>query len=202
MKLKHLAIEISKLNGFNSPKIELEQYTTPGDLAARWILMTSQLGDLEQGSRVLDLGCGTGVLGLGALIFGASSATMVDVDVDAIDIMLENAKSLGLEDKVVPMCKKIRDVGNVDADLVLCNPPWGKQKQGADSNFIESIKSLCLPTYILHSSSAKHLEAEFLRSSWHVQKLLSSPFDLGAIYPHHTKRRMSTDATLWRLTPP
>ena len=51
MKLKHLAIEISKLNGFNSPKIELEQYTTPGDLAARWILMTSQLGDLEQDPR-------------------------------------------------------------------------------------------------------------------------------------------------------
>ena len=83
------------------------------------------------------------------------------------------------------MCKKIRDVGNIDADLVLCNPPWGKQKQGADSIFIESIKSLCLPTYILHSSSAKHLEAEFLRSSWHVQKLLSLPFELGAIYPHH-----------------
>ena len=129
MKLKHLAIEISKLNGFNGPKIELEQYTTPGDLAARWILMTAQLGDLEQGSKVLDLGCGTGVLGLGALIFGASSATMVDVDIDAIDIMLENAKSLGLEEKVVPMCKKIRDVGNIDADLVLCNPPWGNRNK-------------------------------------------------------------------------
>ena len=202
MKLKHLAIEISRLNGFNNPKIELEQYITPGDLAARWILTTARLGDLEQGSKVLDLGCGTGVLGLGALIFGASSATMVDVDDDAIDIMLENARSLGVEGKVVPMCEEITNVGNIEADLVLCNPPWGKQKQGADSNFIESIKSLCLPTYILHSSSAKHLEAEFLRSSWHVQKLLSSPFDLGAIYPHHTKRRMSTDATLWRLTPP
>ena len=126
MKLKHLAIEISRLNGFNNPKIELEQYITPGDLAARWILTTARLGDLEQGSKVLDLGCGTGVLGLGALIFGASSATMVDVDDDAIDIMLENARSLGFEGKVVPMCEEITNIGRLRTCVV--QPTMGKTK--------------------------------------------------------------------------
>ena len=66
MKAKHLAMRISKLKKIYSPRIELEQYTTPGDLVAKWVIMASNSGDLDSESIVLDLGCGNGALGLGA----------------------------------------------------------------------------------------------------------------------------------------
>ena len=69
-------MKISKMNGFKSPIIELEQYTTQGSLAARWIRLAKDMGDMQTGCTVADLGCGTGVLGLGALFCGASAAAL------------------------------------------------------------------------------------------------------------------------------
>jgi len=47
--------------------VELEQYTTDGDLAARWLTDISAFGDLTEGCTVADLGAGNGVLGLGEI---------------------------------------------------------------------------------------------------------------------------------------
>lgn len=44
------------------------------------------------GERVLDAGCGSGILSIGALLLGAEDATAVDVDPDAIAVTVENAE--------------------------------------------------------------------------------------------------------------
>ena len=116
--------------------------------------------------------------------------------------MTENAKSLGLDGMIVPICKDIRALPDFEGEVILCNPPWGKQKLGADSDFIQTIKDLALPSYVLHSSGAKHLENEFHNAGWRAEKVFTMPFELSATYSHHTRRRMTTDATLWRLIPP
>ena len=46
---------------------------------------------------VLDVGCGSGILGLCALLLGAKSAELVDIDVQATDVALHNAQINGLE---------------------------------------------------------------------------------------------------------
>ena len=46
---------------------------------------------LRPGDRVLDLGCGSGVLAIAALVLGASRAVGVDIDPKAADAALENA---------------------------------------------------------------------------------------------------------------
>ena len=43
------------------------------------------------GVRVLDLGCGSGILGIGALLLGCDSCLGVDVDPKAPDVVLSNA---------------------------------------------------------------------------------------------------------------
>ena len=43
------------------------------------------------GVRVLDLGCGSGILGIGALLLGCESCLGVDVDPKAPDVVLSNA---------------------------------------------------------------------------------------------------------------
>ena len=56
----------------------------------------SALGDID-GSRVLDLYCGTGALAIEAVSRGASAATLVDRDLRAA---LGNVRQLGLQDRV------------------------------------------------------------------------------------------------------
>ncbi len=57
------------------------------------------LGGVERhtapGCTVLDLGCGSGILSIAALVLGAESAVAVDIDPKAVDVAYENA---GLND--------------------------------------------------------------------------------------------------------
>ena len=45
------------------------------------------------GKRVLDFGCGSGILAIGALKLGAESATAVDIDPQAVTATLQNAQA-------------------------------------------------------------------------------------------------------------
>lgn len=52
--------------------------------------------DRFRGSPVLDVGCGSGVLSLVALVLGAARARAIDVDPDAVAVTRENAERNGL----------------------------------------------------------------------------------------------------------
>ena len=54
---------------FENPKPELEQYSTPVDITLEIIKHANSLGHLS--GKVVDLGCGTGRLAIGAAILGA-----------------------------------------------------------------------------------------------------------------------------------
>ncbi len=50
------------------------------------------------GEKVLDLGCGSGILGIAAAVLGAGPIVAADVDEKAPDIVRDNAKLNGVED--------------------------------------------------------------------------------------------------------
>ena len=50
----------------------------------------------KHGVRVLDLGCGSGILGIGALILGCDSCLGVDIDPKAPDVVMSNAALNGI----------------------------------------------------------------------------------------------------------
>jgi len=52
------------------------------------------------GREVLDVGTGSGILALTALLLGASRAVAIDVDADVIEVVRENAARNGLEGRV------------------------------------------------------------------------------------------------------
>jgi len=59
------------------------------------------LEDVAQSSEsVLDLGCGNGVLAIGALLAGAKRATGIDNEPESIQETLENAETHGFSDKI------------------------------------------------------------------------------------------------------
>jgi len=73
MKLKELESHLQQVEEFEAPKILLEQYPTRPHIAACMLhTMAASFGDLE-GRTVADLGCGCGVLSLGAVMLGAGA---------------------------------------------------------------------------------------------------------------------------------
>ena len=62
---------VSQVQPFDRPRIELEQYPTGAHLASR-VLYTADMtfGDIQD-AHVVDLGCGAGVLSIGAALLGA-----------------------------------------------------------------------------------------------------------------------------------
>jgi ribosomal protein L11 methyltransferase len=61
--------------------------------------MLLQYAAQYQGRRLLDVGCGSGILSLAALQLGWQSAVGVDIDVQAIAVATSNAALNGLHDR-------------------------------------------------------------------------------------------------------
>ncbi len=72
------------------------------------------------GERVLDVGCGSGVLGLCALRLGAASAVAVDVDPDAVEAARRNAGINGLDDRLEATLSPVSGIEGT-FDVVVAN---------------------------------------------------------------------------------
>ena len=69
---------------------------------------------VNEGDRVLDLGCGSGILSIAALLFGAESAVMVDIFENAVKTAGENVEKNGFDkNRYMAYC------GNVIEDSAL-----------------------------------------------------------------------------------
>ncbi|MFM7829578.1 MAG: 16S rRNA (guanine(966)-N(2))-methyltransferase RsmD [Actinomycetota bacterium] len=78
------------------------------------------------GARVLDLFAGSGALGIEALSRGAAHCTFIESDREALRILQENLKNLGLTDRatVVRGDAKAGLVKYHEIDFVLADPPY------------------------------------------------------------------------------
>ena len=105
--------------------------------------------EVKPGGKVLDLGCGSGILSIASLLLGAASAVAVDIDPIAEHIVRENAAMNGLTDQSLSVytgdvlsdeavIRKIRGtydlvVANIVADVIIRLCPLAKAccKKGA-----------------------------------------------------------------------
>lgn len=73
------------------------------------------------GERVLDVGCGSGILGIAAVMLGAESAFGVDIDELAVRTANENAAVNRVDDKVYAICGDLVDKVTEKYDIVVAN---------------------------------------------------------------------------------
>jgi 16S rRNA G1207 methylase RsmC len=100
--------------GVLSPKLS----HAPDYLMANW--------EIKKGARVLDLGCGCGILGISALAQGAGSLVALDKNPQAVENTLLNLRSLGFESVATA---KLSDTYNALAaeerfDIIILSPPY------------------------------------------------------------------------------
>ena len=76
---------------------------------------------MKSGDTVLDVGCGSGILGIAALLTGASRAVGVDIDEVAVRTAKENAELNGVADKFTAIHGSFTDKVEGKFDIVLAN---------------------------------------------------------------------------------
>lgn len=83
---------------------------------------------LSPGCGFLDMGCGSGILSVAALLLGAESAVGVDIDPLAVKTAVENAKLNGVEERFTGICGNLAEkvagsfqvvAANIVADVVI-----------------------------------------------------------------------------------
>ncbi len=184
--------------------VELEQYSTDGNLAARWLVDIATFGDLNHGDTIADLGSGNGVLGVGALAMGAGRAILIEADQEACNTALTNIEQSGFSGSaiVIQASLGIDSIDIESADVIISNPPWGRQSPKADRPFLDAILSSGITAHLMHSAEASHIEPLFEEHGWAVERYGEADFALPATYSHHSRQRGKTRAAFWRLVPP
>lgn len=102
---------------------------------------------LKQGDKVLDVGCGSGILAIASLLLGAESAVGVDIDSTAVDTAVENAQLNRVNDKFTAICGDLTEkvtgkynliVANIVADAIMFLSKGVKEFMNPDTVYIMS----------------------------------------------------------------
>lgn len=200
MKLKQLEMTLQRLAGFSRPRASLEQYQTPAPLAARLLYHALMKGDIE-GKAVCDLGCGTGILAIGAALLGAASVTGVDIDERALVVARENADLLGTD--ITFLAADLREGGCRDrigaCDTVVMNPPFGAQKAHADRPFIDCAIAAAGVTYsIFNAGSIPFVEA-YTAQKAEITEKVGGAFPIKRTFAFHSKDVQEIEVEILRL---
>jgi putative methylase len=200
MKLKQLEMTLQRLAGFPRPQAALEQYQTPAPLAARLLYHALMKGDIE-GKRVCDLGCGTGVLALGAALLGAEAVIGVDIDEGALAVAHKNAALLDTEVRLLVMdIRKGECCGCIGAcDTVVMNPPFGAQKAHADRPFIDCALAVAPVTYSIFNAGSIPFVETYTAQKAEITEMIGGAFPIKRSFAFHTKDVQEIEVEILRL---
>lgn len=205
MRMKKLEEYLSGVDGFEKPKIKLEQYPTPPHIASCVLYnIQAQFEDLE-GKLVGDLGCGCGMLSIGSFLLGAQLTVGFELDNDAIDVFRYNVTEMELPaiDCVqanilqLPLTKWENCF-----DTIVTNPPFGtKNNTGMDMRFIETGVHLATKAvYSLHKTSTRDYILKKTKE-WNVkgQVVAELKYNIEASYKFHKNKTVDIEVDFWRF---
>lgn len=110
-------------------------------------LMEKYLGENPVSKKVLDVGCGSGILSIGAALLGCSDVFGIEIDGDAVAVADENVKLNHVKNQVNIIQGDLTKgidfkadiiVANLMADLVMMLAPQAKEHLMGDGVFISS----------------------------------------------------------------
>lgn len=194
--------ELSVVAGFDEPRVEREQYSTPADVAAHLVHLAGVQGDLVE-TAVVDLGTGTGMLALGATLLGSTSVIGIDCDADALRIAHENEHRV--EPPVTPVWIR-GDATHLPLSLntatVLMNPPFGAQlgNEHADRAFLDATSSIATVSYSIHNAGSREFIESFADDQGGiVTHAFAVDLDVTQQFHFHTEERRTIAAEAYRI---
>ena len=197
MRKKRLEILLSKLKSLQTPKMDLEQYTIPANLAAEMLYIADSIYDDIHGKTVLDLGTGAGRLAIGAQLLGAKRVVAVDVDPSAITVARSNGIELSAKiEWVIADIEAIRG----SFDTVIMNPPFGTRIQHKDRVFLWKALDVGKVVYSLHKRSTRRYLLDFIASrNGIVHGLFEFDLEIPHMFNFHEEEKYSVEVDLYRI---
>ena len=198
-----LAMVLSRLEGFKDPNLRQEQYITDSEVAASVLWNANMLGDIK-GKSIADLGCGTGVLGIGALLLGARKVVFVDMDKSTLETAKNNLAKLKSEFSLYTgfaefINQDIKEVV-IDVDVVLQNPPFGTKVKHHDIIFLEKAFKTATVVYSFHKSESKRfLECFSAKKNARLTHVWGFKFPLKATFSFHRRQIHRIDVSCFRF---
>ncbi|XP_064419777.1 rRNA N6-adenosine-methyltransferase METTL5 isoform X2 [Latimeria chalumnae] len=206
LKLKELESYLQQVDVFENPKLLLEQYPTRPHIAACMLYTIHNTYDDINGKLVADLGCGCGVLSIGASMFDAGLCVGFDVDEDALDVFSRNVEEFGLTniDMILwDVCRLPSERLAKTFDTIIMNPPFGtKHNKGTDMIFLKTALSMAkTAVYSLHKTTTReHIQKK--AEDWKVKMevLAELRYDLPASYKFHKKKSVDIQVDFIRFS--
>ena len=203
MRLRELEIALQSMERSTEYDVKLEQYPTPAPIVAS-VLYAAQMeyGDITD-KVVCDLGCGNGIFAVGAALLGARRVVGIDIQTKALKVSQRNLRLLGTEDKIDLV---LGDVSYLTLrgllDTVVCNPPFGVKKRGADVIFLKKAISAAKVTYSMHLAGEKNrvfLKDKIAQLGGIVTQIETFTFPIKRIYEFHKKSKHLIEVDLYRI---
>lgn len=196
MKKKELEIILQKyIEDFNPKNPSLEQYNTPPNIAAD--VLFRAIVDISD-KIVADLGCGNGILGIGAKLLGAERVHCVDIDPKAIDTAQRNANKLNLK---IEFHLTDIEMFNEKVNTVVQNPPFGCQTRHTDRKFIKKAVEIADVVYSLHMAKTVEFIKKFcdIELGCKVEEVKMYKFPIKHTFEFHKKEVEFFDVVLLKI---
>jgi putative methylase len=199
VRRKHLEILLSSLKQNPEPKLRYEEYCLDPISASTVLHLAFSMRDIE-GKYVVDLGCGSGILSIGAALIGAKRIVGIDIDKDSINVAFGNMKRLGVRVELV--------AGSIECvrpsfDTTIMNPPFGSWRRGLDMEFLAKALEISCIVYTMHKANEKSnafLRKKMKEMGGDIRKLGRLEITIPRLFKFHQKVRYKVIADLYRIT--
>ncbi|MCX6706771.1 MAG: METTL5 family protein, partial [Candidatus Woesearchaeota archaeon] len=193
-----LAVELSKLSVFEEPDLSSEQYPVDSEIGADVLWNAYYQEDIED-KIIADLGCGTGLLGIGALILGARKVFFIDSDENVLEIAKQNLASFVEMGETEFNHSDVSDFTQ-RVDVVIQNPPFGTKQKHADRDFLIKAFSITDTIYSFHKATSKDFMQKISADhGFKISHYWEYDFPLKATQLFHKKRIHRIKVGCWRL---
>jgi len=217
IKKKRLISIVQSMEGFSSPNVKLEQYVTDAISTVDFLYFIAVDNNDVVENIILDLGAGTGRLGLTSLLLGAKKVIAVEMDKLAIQVMKENAENLDLipyidiiqadishmnEEQLHDLNESLR-LPSCDTRIVcVMNPPFGVQNKKADRPFLLLAMKVSDVIYSIHLSNPKtrsYFQRFVSSHGWEIKSIHSQKMIIEGNFSFHKKKRKEILTDVYKI---
>uniref|UniRef100_A0A2K6EQA2 Methyltransferase-like protein 5 n=1 Tax=Propithecus coquereli TaxID=379532 RepID=A0A2K6EQA2_PROCO len=179
LRLKELESRLQQVDGFEKPKLLLEQYPTRPHIAGR----------ADGSPRPCFPGLCVGF----------------DIDEDALEIFNRNVEGFELTNVDMVQCDvcSLSNRMSKSFDTVIMNPPFGtKNNKGTDMAFLKTALEMArTAVYSLHKSSTReHILKKAAEWKIKINIIAELRYDLPASYNFHKKKSVDIEVDLIRFS--
>ena len=199
---RQLAMQLEKAPGFVSPNEKMEQYSLDAESAADLLWTVKNETNNIRSTRILDLGCGTGILTIGAALIGSPLTIGVDLDSGALEKAQRLAHNLDVDAQTDWVRAHIPEV-SMKSDLIVQNPPFGVKRRGSDLEFLKvALKSskLIYSIHLASQSGREYLQRFIEQHGGTLSGIIPITVRIRPTLPKHRKRLHNVNAEIYKIT--